>query len=89
MKECSLKNFCTKFQRSIIAIIEFTMYGAALAAFFMLFSIDNPEIISLSRTAAVTLSTYVIMLFLLSNTYFLFVKCNFYVMTFYLYFIKV
>lgn len=68
-KECSLKSFCTKFQRSIIAIIEFVMYGAALAAFFMLFSIDNPEIISLSRTAAVTLSTYVLMLYLLTNIY--------------------
>lgn len=45
------------------------MYGLSLVAFFGLFSIDNPEIIDLSRTAAVTLSTYVIMLFLLTNIY--------------------
>lgn len=64
-----MKSFCTKFQRSIIAIIKFLMYGAALAAFFLLFSIDNPEIAGISRTAAVTLSTYVLMLFLLTNIY--------------------
>jgi len=45
------------------------MYGIALAVFFALFSIDNPEIMALSRTAAVTLSTYVLMLVLLTNIY--------------------
>lgn len=45
------------------------MYGACFAAFFLLFAIDNREIIELSRTAAVTLSTYAIILFLLSGTY--------------------
>lgn len=69
MRECSLKSFCDKFQKSIIALIKIVMYGAALATFFLLFAIDNPEIISLSRTAAVTLSTYVFMLFLLTNIY--------------------
>lgn len=69
MRVCSLKSFCDKFQKSIIALIKIVMYGAALATFFLLFAIDNPEIISLSRTAAVTLSTYVFMLFLLTNIY--------------------
>lgn len=64
-----MKNFCTKFQNSIMFLIKIVMYGLGLATFFVLFSIDNPEIIDISRTAAVTLSTYVIMLFLLSNTY--------------------
>lgn len=64
-----MKSFCDKFQKSIITLIKIVMYGAALATFFLLFSIDNPEIISLSRTAAVTLSTYVFMLFLLTNIY--------------------
>lgn len=64
-----MKNFCTKFQKSILTIFKFLMYGAAMATFFLLFSIDNPEIIDFSRTAAVTLSTYVLMLFLLTNIY--------------------
>jgi len=64
-----MKNFCTKFQKSILFIIKVIMYGLCLAAFFVLFSIDNPEIMDISRTAAVTLSTYVIMQLLLSNIY--------------------
>ncbi len=61
--------FLKKFQKSILFLIKSAMYIAAFLTFFLLFSIDNPEIISLSRTAAVTLSTYVIMLFLLTNIY--------------------
>ena len=64
-----MKEFSTKFQKSILFLIKIAMYGLSLATFFVLFSFDNPEIIDLSRTAAVTLSTYVIMLFLLSNIY--------------------
>ena len=62
-------DFCCKFQHSIVFLIEVVMYVLACAAFFLLFSIDNPEITSLSRTAAVTLSTYVIMLVLLTIIY--------------------
>ncbi|MCR5508346.1 MAG: sugar transferase [Lachnospiraceae bacterium] len=58
-----------KFQNSIISVMKILMYAAAFATFFLMFSIDNREIIALSRTAAVTLSTYVIILFLLSGTY--------------------
>ena len=62
-------DLCTKFQHSIVFFIEMVLYAATLATFFLLFAIDNPEIIALSRTAAVTLSTYVIMLVLLSFMY--------------------
>lgn len=58
-----------KFQKSIILAMKFVMYGAAFATFFLMFAIDNREIIELSRTAAVTLSTYVIIQVLLSGTY--------------------
>lgn len=58
-----------KFQKSIILTMKFVMYAASFATFFLMFSIDNPEIIELSRTAAVTLSTYSIILVLLSSTY--------------------
>ncbi len=64
-----LHDFCTKFQHSIVFLIETVMYAACLATFFLMFSIDNPEIIKLSRTAAVTLSTFVIMLILLTFIY--------------------
>ena len=64
-----MKEFSTKFQKSILFLIKIVMYGLSLVTFFVMFSFDNPEIIDLSRTAAVTLSTYVIMLLLLSNIY--------------------
>lgn len=64
-----LHDICTKFQHSIFFLIKIVLYVLVLAAFFLMFSIDNPEIIKLSRTAAVTLSTFVIMLALLSFMY--------------------
>ena len=64
-----LHDFCTKFQHSIVFLIEVVLYAACLATFFLMFSIDNPEIIVMSRTAAVTLSTFVIMLVLLTFMY--------------------
>ena len=64
-----MKEFSTKFQKSILFFIKMLMYALSLGTFFVLFSIDNPEIIDLSRTAAVTLSTFVITLVLLSNIY--------------------
>ena len=62
-------DFCNKFQHSIVFLIKVVMYLITCSAFFLLFSIDNPEIICLSRTAAVTLSTYGIMMVLLTNIY--------------------
>ncbi|MCR5591845.1 MAG: exopolysaccharide biosynthesis polyprenyl glycosylphosphotransferase [Lachnospiraceae bacterium] len=64
-----LHDFCSKFQHSIVFLFEIILYAACLATFFLMFAIDNPEIIVMSRTAAVTLSTFVIMLFLLTFMY--------------------
>ncbi len=64
-----MKNICKKFEKSIFFVLKWIMYAASFATFFLMFSIDNREIIELSRTAAVTLSTYVIILVLLSGTY--------------------
>ena len=64
-----LREFCTKFEHSMIFLLELVLYVLCLAAFFLMFSIDNPEIIALSRTAAVTLSTFAIMLVLLTFMY--------------------
>ncbi|MDO5573168.1 MAG: sugar transferase [bacterium] len=68
-KKYTWKEICIKFEKSIILLFEFVMYAAALATFFLMFAIDNPEIATLSRTAAITLSTYVIILFLLTCIY--------------------
>lgn len=62
-------NFCSKFEKSIIFLFKIILYAAGFATFFLLFSIDNREIITLSRTAAVTLSTYCIILLLLTGIY--------------------
>lgn len=64
-----MKEFFVKFQHSILFLFEAILYVACFVAFFLLFSIDNPEIIHISRTAAVTLSTYAIMLVLLTVIY--------------------
>ena len=64
-----LHDFCTKFQHSIVFLIELILYAVCLVTFFGMFAIDNPEIIVMSRTAAVTLSTFVIMLVLLTFMY--------------------
>lgn len=64
-----MRDFCKKFEKSILFALKFLMYAASFATFFLLFAIDNREIIVLSRTAAVTMSTYAIILVLLSGTY--------------------
>ena len=63
------REICTKFQHSIVFLFGFILYISSLLTFFALFAIDNPEIIKLSRTAAVTLSTYVILFCLLTFMY--------------------
>lgn len=65
----NFREFCNKFQHTIIFAFEFILYAANFATFFLLFSINNREIIGLSRTAAVTLSTYVMMIILLTIIY--------------------
>ena len=64
-----MKRICTKFEKSILFLIKLLLYAACFATFFLLFSIDNREIIGLSRTAAVTLSTYAMILVLLTGIY--------------------
>ncbi|MCR4738630.1 MAG: exopolysaccharide biosynthesis polyprenyl glycosylphosphotransferase [Lachnospiraceae bacterium] len=64
-----MKDFCSKFRNSILILTALIMYLLCALLFFLLFSIDNPEIIDLSRTAAVTLSTYFLFMLLLSVIY--------------------
>ncbi len=69
MKRTGFFLFCTRFEKSILFLIKLFLYAACFATFFLLFSIDNKEIIGLSRTAAVTLSTYVMIMALLTGIY--------------------
>lgn len=69
MKRKGFFLFCTKFEKSILFLFKALLYVACFATFFLLFSIDNREIIALSRTAAVTLSTYCMILLLLTIIY--------------------
>ncbi|MCR5106626.1 MAG: exopolysaccharide biosynthesis polyprenyl glycosylphosphotransferase [Lachnospiraceae bacterium] len=64
-----MKDFCKKFKNSILIFTALIMYVLCAASFFLLFSVDNPEITDISRTAAVTLSTYFIFMLLLSVIY--------------------
>ena len=64
-----MRELAKRFEKSILLLLGLIMYAFNMAAFFLLFSIDNPEILDLSRTAAVTLSTYGIILFLLTSIY--------------------
>ncbi len=69
MKIKSFRDFCSKFQHTIVFMIGLVLYAVNLAAFFLLFSLKNVEIVHISRTAAVTLSTYFIMMLLLTLIY--------------------
>ena len=50
-----------KFQRSIVFLLKIILYFALFATFFLLFAIDYPYILRLSRTAAITMVTFVIL----------------------------
>ncbi len=54
---------------SIVMVIKLLMYMCLFLTFFLLFSIENFQIIRLSRTMAVTMLTFVVMEFILTAVY--------------------
>ncbi len=58
-----------KLETSIVFILKATLYISLLVAFFGMFSIENWQILVLSRTAAITLSTFVVVGLLLTAIY--------------------
>lgn len=68
-KKWSVKGLCAKLEKSIILLFKLLLYGGCFAAFFLLLSIENYQILGISRTAAVTMLTYVLMAYLLSGIY--------------------
>ena len=51
------------------AIFQAALYIFVFIAFFLLLSVTNPQIINMSRTAAITMATFAIVLFILTNVY--------------------
>ena len=52
-----------------VAAIGVFMYASVLTAFMLMMSVTNPQILRVSRTAAITLSTFVLMLTLFCRIY--------------------
>jgi len=58
------------FQSQLVAtIFQAALYLLVFVAFFLLLSVTNPQIINMSRTAAITMATFAIVLFILTNVY--------------------
>ena len=50
-------------------VFQAALYVLVFLSFFLLLSITNPQIINMSRTAAITMATFAIVLFILTNVY--------------------
>lgn len=57
----AVKNYVKKTQKTAILLIKAVLFALLFCAFFGLFAIDNPQIVALSRTAAITMTTFVIL----------------------------
>lgn len=55
-----MKKLIIELQRTIVFIMKLILYIALIGMFFLLFSIDNWQLLRLSRTAGVTLVTFVV-----------------------------
>jgi len=54
-----MRAFLKKFEMSIVMLLKLVMYGLLFSTFFLLFSINNWQILALSRTMAVTTLGYI------------------------------
>lgn len=54
-----MKELLKKFQMSVVLFLKLALYFCIMATFFLLFSIQNFQILTLSRTMAVTMLTFV------------------------------
>jgi exopolysaccharide biosynthesis polyprenyl glycosylphosphotransferase len=53
----------------VTTIFQAALYLSVFLSFFLLLSVTNPQIINMSRTAAITMATFAIVLFILTNVY--------------------
>lgn len=54
-----MKSTFKKFQRSIVFLLKVVLYGAIFSVFFLLFSFEHPQMLNLSRTAGITMITFI------------------------------
>ncbi len=64
-----MKAFCRKFEKTILFLLKLSLYASLFFTFFRIFSIVHYQVFNMSRTAAVTMSTFVMMEFLLTGIY--------------------
>lgn len=55
-----MKKIIAELQRTIVFVMKLILYISLIGVFFLLFSIDNWQLLRLSRTAGVTLVTFVV-----------------------------
>lgn len=56
-----MKNPLKKFERTLVFLLKMILYGGLFVIFFLLFSIGHPQILKLSRTAAITMVTFAVL----------------------------
>lgn len=64
-----MKKFIKTFRKTIIFFIKLLLYVSLFLVFFLIMGLENPPLLRPSRTAAVTLSTFVIIALLLTAIY--------------------
>lgn len=64
-----MKDKIRKLETSIVFILKTTLYISLLVVFFGIFSIENWQLLVISRTAAITLSTFVVVGLMLTVIY--------------------
>ena len=64
-----MKKFMLRCRKSIVLLMKLGLYMVLMATFFLLMSIHNPQILVMSRTMAITIFTFVIIILLLTNIY--------------------
>lgn len=64
-----VKAYAKKTERTVIFIIKVAMYVCLFFLFFGWFSLDNPQIVKQSRTAAITMTTFAILLVSMMRVY--------------------
>lgn len=66
---CDLKSSIKKFEKTLVFLLKVALLVSVFSLFFLLFSIENPQILRLSRTAAVTMVTFAVLEVSLMSVY--------------------
>lgn len=57
----SFIKYARNIQNTMIFFVKFSLYSTLFCSFFAIFSITNPQIVILSRTAGITMSTFIVL----------------------------